>query len=267
MALIEKLEAIGNAIRAKTGKNEKLSLDQMPSEIASIESGGGGEENSIEKYFEAQYAEVVLPNIKSIKPKLFYNDTKLTNIIMPKVKSIGGSAFYSCKNLALTSLPNGLTEIGNSAFSDCKNLALTSLPSGAIQIYDYAFSGCSNLALTSLPDGITNIRDYVFQNCSNLALTSLPNNLETIGSRSFPGCKNTFTSFPSSLKSIGARAFYYNSSLTSLTFKGTPTSISNNAFDSCSNLTTINVPWAEGAVANAPWGATNATINYNYTGG
>jgi hypothetical protein len=26
------------------------------------------------------------------------------------------------------------------------------------------------------------------------------------------------------------------------------------------------VPWAEGAVANAPWGATNATINYNYTG-
>ena len=35
----------------------------------------------------------------------------------------------------------------------------------------------------------------------------------------------------------------------------------------CTNLTTINVPWAEGAVAGAPWGATNATINYNYTGG
>lgn len=42
MALIEKLEAIGNAIRAKTGKNEKLSLDQMPAEIAGIEGGGGG---------------------------------------------------------------------------------------------------------------------------------------------------------------------------------------------------------------------------------
>lgn len=35
------------------------------------------------------------------------------------------------------------------------------------------------------------------------------------------------------------------------------------AFEGCTNLTTINVPWAEGAVANAPWGATNATINYN----
>ena len=27
------------------------------------------------------------------------------------------------------------------------------------------------------------------------------------------------------------------------------------------------LPRAEGAVANAPWGATNAKINYNYTGG
>ena len=37
-------------------------------------------------------------------------------------------------------------------------------------------------------------------------------------------------------------------------------------FQGCTNLKTINVPWVSGAVANAPWGATNATINYNYTG-
>ena len=49
-----------------------------------------------------------------------------------------------------------------------------------------------------------------------------------------------------------------------LTFQGTPETISKTAFSGCSNLTTINAPWAEGAVANAPWGATNATINYNY---
>lgn len=41
MALIEKLSAIGNAIREKTGKADKLTLDQMPVEIASIVSGGG----------------------------------------------------------------------------------------------------------------------------------------------------------------------------------------------------------------------------------
>ena len=37
-------------------------------------------------------------------------------------------------------------------------------------------------------------------------------------------------------------------------------------FYECEKLTTINVPWSEGEVAGAPWGATGATINYNYTG-
>lgn len=39
MALISKLEAIGNAIRQKTGKSAKLSLSQMPDEILSIQTG------------------------------------------------------------------------------------------------------------------------------------------------------------------------------------------------------------------------------------
>jgi hypothetical protein len=42
MALIDKLSAIGDAIRAKTGKTDKMTLDQMPNEIASIQTGGGG---------------------------------------------------------------------------------------------------------------------------------------------------------------------------------------------------------------------------------
>lgn len=40
MALIDKLSAIGEAIREKTGKEELLTLEQMPVEIASIVSGG-----------------------------------------------------------------------------------------------------------------------------------------------------------------------------------------------------------------------------------
>lgn len=54
--------------------------------------------------------------------------------------------------------------------------------------------------------------------------------------------------------------------MTELTFEGTPTSLDAAVFYNCNNLTIINVPWAEGAIANAPWGATKATINYNYTG-
>ena len=93
-----------------------------------------------------------------------------------------------------------------------------------------------------------------------------PASLKTIGNYAFTGAKYNLTTcvFPSGLESIGTSAFGNCSILTSVTFQGTPTSIANNAFPS--NVTTINVPWAEGAVANAPWGATKATINYNYVG-
>lgn len=44
MALTDKLTAIADAIRGKTGKTDGLTLDQMPGEIAGIQAGGGGVE-------------------------------------------------------------------------------------------------------------------------------------------------------------------------------------------------------------------------------
>lgn len=44
MALTSKLSAIGDAIRAKTGSSEKLTLDQMASAISGITGGSGGGE-------------------------------------------------------------------------------------------------------------------------------------------------------------------------------------------------------------------------------
>lgn len=41
MALIDKLKSVADAIRGKTGKTEKMTLDQMATEIAGIQSGGG----------------------------------------------------------------------------------------------------------------------------------------------------------------------------------------------------------------------------------
>lgn len=44
MALTDKLTAIADAIRGKTGGTEKLTLAEMPLAIAGIEAGGGGAE-------------------------------------------------------------------------------------------------------------------------------------------------------------------------------------------------------------------------------
>ena len=176
-------------------------------------------------------------------------------------------AFRDCQNLALTSLPSGITSIGIHAFYDCQKLALTSLPSGITSIRNYTFDGCISLALTSLPSGLTSIGNSAFNNCQKLALTSLPSGITSIGGNAFNNCqKLALTSLPSGILGIGTNAFGNCTMLTSITFQGKPNNIYSNAFAGCTNLKTINVPWASGEVAGAPWGATNATINYNYTG-
>ena len=203
----------------------------------------------------------------SVVDNAFYRDETLSITSLPAcIESIGASAFSGCKNLALTSLPSGLTSINSNAFSNCTKLALTSLPSGLTSIGFQVFSGCKNLALTSLPSGLTSIDSNAFSGCTKLALTSLPSGLTSIGYNAFFECtKLALTSLPSGLTSIESNAFFNCIGLTSITFTGRPTSIAHNVFNGCTNLTTINVPWAEGEVANSPWGATNATINYNYT--
>ena len=207
-------------------------------------------------------------SLKSIGIETFAGCANLALTSLPEgLTSIGNAAFSGCTNLALTSLPESLTSIGDTAFSDCTSLALTSLPESLTSIGEHTFRGCTSLALTSLPAGVTSIGHLAFFNCANLALTSLPEGLTSIGNAAFSGCTNlALTSLPESLTSIGNNAFQNCTSLTSIIFKRIPTTIESSAFSGCTNLTDIKVPWSEGAVKNAPWGATNATITYNYTG-
>ena len=232
-----------------------------------VVSGGGDTEITLDAFIEETPTEVVLPTATKIRAYAFYQNGALRNIEMPKVISIANSAFYYCTLLGLTSLPSGLRSLGNNAFYQCTNLALTELPSGLTSLGEYAFYQCPTLTLTELPSGLTSLGNSAFYKCTNLALTELPSGLTSIGQYAFYQCsKLDITSIPDGVKSIDNNAFDGCTSLRSITFKGTPTSIKYNAFNGCTNLTTINVPWAEGAVASAPWGVTNATINYNYTG-
>jgi hypothetical protein len=62
MALTDKLSAIGEAIRAKTGKSDKLTLDQMPGEIAGITGGGSGDVTLLEGLsFELDFSNGDMP--------------------------------------------------------------------------------------------------------------------------------------------------------------------------------------------------------------
>ncbi len=58
MALTDKLTAIAEAIRSKTGKAATMTLDEMPTEIAGIETGGSEDLNAILTEQEALIAEL-----------------------------------------------------------------------------------------------------------------------------------------------------------------------------------------------------------------
>ena len=82
MALTDKLTAIANAIRTKTGGTDSLTLDQMASEIDNIQSGGATE----------PYMEEVYDSNGNLIDVVMYGYTKIRNY-----------AFYNCSRLALTS--------------------------------------------------------------------------------------------------------------------------------------------------------------------
>lgn len=79
--------------------------------------------------------------------------------------------------------------------------------------------------------------------------------------------KVTSLTIPNSIRYVHSQVCYGCINLRTVTFKGTPEIIQTDAFSYCDSLTTINVPWSEGEVGGAPWGAINATINYDYTEG
>lgn len=135
--------------------------------------------------------------------------------------------------------------------------------------YGYKAVGfAENNALSSvnISDKTREIGDYAFHYCNQLSISTLPEGVEIIGRSAFYRC-NAITSFtfPKSIKKIGGSAFDYCTSLKTVTFKGTPDEIVSTAFAMNSGIT-FNVPWSEGEVAGYPWGASNSTINYNYTG-
>lgn len=111
MALIEKLAAIADAIRSKTGKTDGLTLDEMPGEIESMAAGkdrlmdlvngtittfSNNDITILREY--ALYGcrnlvSVNIPNVTRIEGNVFKNCNKLSEVNMPKIREVWGSAF------------------------------------------------------------------------------------------------------------------------------------------------------------------------------
>ena len=171
MALTDKLTNIADAIRGKTDKTEAMTLDQMVTEIAAIETGGG------EDYL-AQRLTNTLTHYEN-NDILFINDSgfdsckALVSVSCANVKKLGARVFWQCHNLEYVSFP-ALQEIWYTAFRFCyklKEFVVLTPQTRAAGGNGEAFSDCTSLEKVDI--NINQIDNRFFTNCKALATVIL----------------------------------------------------------------------------------------------
>ncbi len=211
---------------------------------------------------------------ESILNKKYTPDNNLKNIFGNQVKqyylgrSIGDYAFSGCTGL--TSVSGDFRTIGNHAFSGCTSLTSINLAK-LTTIGDYAFFGCTSLTQSisisntfiylpasykgsySIPYRIHYIAKGAFSDCSGLTSINVDNNnnyYASIEGVLFNYAKDTIIQYPqdysqteyvipNSVTTIGNDAFYACSNMTSVTIPASVTTIEKKAFFGCSKLTSI----------------------------
>lgn len=160
-----------------------------------------------------------------------------------EIEALPDGAFNGKIGLLEITLPAGLKAIGNNAFNGCFALRNeVTIPAGVETIGSNAFSGCRNAKFNpALPETLTEIGDYAFQNCANLYAVTLPASLQTIGDHAFEASNVQEAVLPAGLKTIGAYAFRHCSNITRVTLPDGLTTLGEGAFQQCEALVTADL--------------------------
>ena len=160
-----------------------------------------------------------------------------------EIEALPDGAFNGKIGLLEITLPAGLKAIGSNAFNGCFALRNeVTIPAGVETIGSYAFSGCRNAKFNpALPETLTAIGDYAFQNCANLYAVTLPASLQTIGDHAFEASNVQEAVLPAGLKTIGAYAFRHCSNITRVTLPDGLTTLGEGAFQQCEALVTADL--------------------------
>jgi len=224
--------------------------------------------------------------VKGNPESYFYSgESDIENLVISDaVTSIGDNAFESCDGLTSVTIGNNVTSIKKEAFYNCNGLKSVSFGSSLASIGEEAFSSCNKLESVTFPASLKSIGKSAFYNCNGLKSVSFGSNLTGIGQQAFFNCeKLASVTIPKSVASIGSSAFGNCKVLTEIvvaaenpnyssadgvlfdkdkttliqcpggkqgeyTVPNSVTSIGNNAFSSCSLLTSVEIPNSVGVI-------------------
>lgn len=183
----------------------------------------------------------------------------VTSITLTALTAFAQESISSCAALVRIEVP-AIINVASHAMRDNPLLEETVMPN-VESIGNYAFTSCPSFKRICYPK-LKTLGPGVFYACTNVEQIELPR-LETIGEYAIASCVKVQQIDLPSIKSIGRDLLYADSQATVVNIGPYITSINADAFRYKTDEFVINMAVAEGVVSGAPWGAVNATINYN----
>lgn len=156
------------------------------------------------------------------------------------VTVIGANAFNGNTSIVSVNIPDTVTKIDGGAFTGCTALTSVHLPSNLREIGEYAFRKCSSLANIKVPSTVTKVGLTAFGETA--WMNAQPAGFVVVGDGVLVRYTGTDADviIPDTVKHI-ANAFYYNSSVKTITVSESVKTIGQYAFCACGKLTKISL--------------------------
>ncbi len=259
MALTDKLTAIADAIRSKTGESSTLTLPEMAQAIEDIPTGSAvvteqalnlyDWEGTLLKSYTAEEALALtaLPapadcpmyaavdhelllfqewnwSLANIKSWLTNNPNEKLNVVAIYTTSDSENHNYWANprgegSAKISMQKRATTNLANAVFKNYYSLKRLSVPNLVTYVGSGTLNNCYNLQFVGLPNGVERIDDNAFQNDHNLQSICLPNGITAISNQ----------------------AFQYCSHMESITIPDTVTTIGNSVFKYCFALKNVHL--------------------------
>ncbi len=282
ISIQEGVTSIGKYAFANMGENGSGIYVTIPNTVTSIGNSA---------FTQSYIAEINIPNSVTTIGKYAFHGCQLYSIDIPSsVTDIGTGAFRYCPGLhsfnvaednpnysspngllcnkeqtiliqcpadmyeSEFSFPNTITTIGRYAFSGCSHNNIT-IPNSVTTIEDYAFSSCENLQSISIPASVTSIGKCAFDRCSymqSIDVASGNPNYSSISGVLFNKTQDTLLEYPEGRRgaysvpdgvtTIVNEAFHFCQNLTAITFPNSITDIGVSAFYYCTSLVSVTIP-------------------------
>ena len=195
---------------------------------------------------------------QTISAETFKNVTSLKEIVLAdSVTSLGNYAFNG-SGLTKLEIGQNVTSCGYYLCDSCADLEQVTVDAPDLELGSQSFSYCPKL---THPNFVA-VKKIAAACCigSGIVSTTIPIGCTEIGAGAFSNT-SSMESITIEATSIAAGAFN-GSAVKTVNMNYAVTTVANGAFGGCDGVT-FNISKPQDAISGSPWGATNATVNWN----